>query len=411
MKKYFFKTNRFKWLLADICAWLVCVGIADVLYYLLTKAHIVSLFRPMLMVVPILGKADGLMAKIAVLLLLAIFVGVLFIMVLFVTFPIIIIYYGVTKPMRKNQKARMRYDVISGIDYYRDEFRDLSPIDISLLSDLKVERRKDVVATLLSLEQKKWIRIQNGTVECLNGGEPLLYSEQELLRILATNQFHPGALARWEQASTQEAVRKGLLVNSRSSAKLVRKLLLFIALFIFSIIAFSDAKETGAEADIAFEQMAIVEEEQARRYASMGIDVDELPEKEQIKLVLEQLEEPAVQHVVVLLAKFLMQAICGLLVIILPFATVIYLVTYAVSHAASRPKYKRTQQGKILTEELAGMRNFIHDFSNLKEADKAQLALWNNFLVYAVVLEENQSIVQEIGRVHNVDLSKYNMIR
>ena len=40
--------------------------------------------------------------------------------------------------------------------------------------------------------------------------------------------------------------------------------------------------------------------------------------------------------------------------------------------------------------------NFIHDFSNLSMVDKEQLVLWNDYLVYAVTLEENQQIVHEI---------------
>lgn len=49
-----------------------------------------------------------------------------------------------------------------------------------------------------------------------------------------------------------------------------------------------------------------------------------------------------------------------------------------------------------MAECIYGMKNFIHDFSNLSEAHKEQVVLWDDYLVYAVVLEENQQIVKEI---------------
>ena len=50
---------------------------------------------------------------------------------------------------------------------------------------------------------------------------------------------------------------------------------------------------------------------------------------------------------------------------------------------------------QILTEKLYGMRNFIRDFSKLDEATKKHLVLWKEFLIYAVVLEENDNVLRE----------------
>ena len=60
---------------------------------------------------------------------------------------------------------------------------------------------------------------------------------------------------------------------------------------------------------------------------------------------------------------------------------------------------KRTEYGNQMAECVYGMKNFIHDYSNLSEADRRQAALWEDYLVYAVVLEENEQIVDEISRM------------
>ena len=61
-----------------------------------------------------------------------------------------------------------------------------------------------------------------------------------------------------------------------------------------------------------------------------------------------------------------------------------------------RVDYGRTEKGNEYAEYIWGMKNFIHDYSYLNEADKDALALWDDYLIYAVVLEENTQIRQEI---------------
>lgn len=63
---------------------------------------------------------------------------------------------------------------------------------------------------------------------------------------------------------------------------------------------------------------------------------------------------------------------------------------------------KRTEAGELLTAQISGLKNFIHDFSNLSEAEKEHLILWDDFLIYAVVLEENERIIEDIFKMKNL---------
>lgn len=49
-------------------------------------------------------------------------------------------------------------------------------------------------------------------------------------------------------------------------------------------------------------------------------------------------------------------------------------------------------------EQVFGIKNFIHDFSLLSEKEKEEVMLWNEFLIYAIVLEENSIIINEISK-------------
>lgn len=67
---------------------------------------------------------------------------------------------------------------------------------------------------------------------------------------------------------------------------------------------------------------------------------------------------------------------------------------------------KRTDYGNLMAECVYGMKKFIHDYSNLNEADRRQAVLWEDYLVYAVVLEENEEIVNEIAKARREVLWK-----
>ena len=69
--------------------------------------------------------------------------------------------------------------------------------------------------------------------------------------------------------------------------------------------------------------------------------------------------------------------------------------------------YERTKEGKILVEQMVGIKNYIHDFSLLSEKEKEDISLWEDFLIYAVVLEENKNIIDDICNYKNI---RFNII-
>ena len=99
-------------------------------------------------------------------------------------------------------------------------------------------------------------------------------------------------------------------------------------------------------------------------------------------------------------------AIMILVAFILPVVALIYYIVKQVSIS----RYRRTDLGEELTEEIYGMKNFIHDFSDLSNADKEQLVLWDDFLIYAVLLEENMSIVDEICKMKQINIVQFNVM-
>ena len=80
-----------------------------------------------------------------------------------------------------------------------------------------------------------------------------------------------------------------------------------------------------------------------------------------------------------------------------------FYIVYTRRYKNKNNSLKRTEKGEQLTDVILGMKRFIHDFSMLDTATKEQIVLWDDFLIYAIVLEENEKIIDEILAVNNIE--------
>ena len=58
--------------------------------------------------------------------------------------------------------------------------------------------------------------------------------------------------------------------------------------------------------------------------------------------------------------------------------------------------YIRTKKGEILNENLEGLKNCLKDFSTLHEKDENSLTLWEDYLIYSVIFNQNTKIIKNI---------------
>ena len=83
-----------------------------------------------------------------------------------------------------------------------------------------------------------------------------------------------------------------------------------------------------------------------------------------------------------------------LLILYLPISIGIYFNTYIVK--MKKNSYIRTKKGEELNENLEGLKNYLKDYSNIHEKDEKSLTLWEDYLIYSVIFNQNTKVIKNI---------------
>lgn len=318
-------------------------------------------------------------------------------------FIIIAIYLAYRIPRKRILKQNTKYEVIDNIDYFRERFNNITPSEISLLTDLEMETKKDLSASILNLYNKKLISFDGSKKIIINSNADttdLKESDKYLYSLLLNNNLNPVSIKEWKNISTKEAIEDGYIKEKNRSnhygfSESVMTVIKWVGvMFLAGIIGggylatpvgqkVMDNMDTYERItkDIKDQQVIIdmIKEDKDFRKLTYDIYVGSIP----VAVV-------GTFAVIALFALFSM-----------PFYLRARRITYHFVDA--NDKYERTSEGKELVEQIVGMKNFIHDFSNLSEEQKESVVLWNDFLVYAVLLEENDNIINDIFKYKKVD--------
>ncbi len=316
---------------------------------------------------------------------------------LLITLPLILVWNAVSRYMRKSALSRSTFHAVADIKYYRDKLTKLTPVQISMITDLQIERSKDVTAILLKYILLGIIKINNNQVQiCAPDHPSLMPSDHALLEqllktpVLSTNIFQN--LGSWEKLVIQEADATEYLKatdKAKSSTRILRNgclngCLTPILIFILIAIIVMNGGNTLTN-DLSAMQSTIT--------GNMDL--------------LQALVTNAGFRNAVLISLLVILGFCTS--VYSPIAAIVRIITE--SYNLAHTPVIRTAAGEQMAGYVYGIKNFLHDFSSLSEADKDQLILWDDFLIYAVVLEENERIIQEIFQKRNLDFNWANHIR
>lgn len=322
-------------------------------------------------------------------------------------FIIIGIYLAYRVSRMKTIRENSKYEVIDNIDYYRERFNNITPAEISLITDLEIETKKDIAATILDMYQKGIVDFSEDNIIMTNEEQALRQSEKELIKIIKNSTFNKEETEKWKQICINEAkednyikekskkeekldfLKNNILINISAIAFIVSIVLGIV--FIFS--------PTGEKLYSRLDDFDI-------KYGSQELSELEIIQNnpEAQDLYIEIISESG---------PLMILSTIGIGSLFILIGTPIYRTIRRKIYNKHKEenKYERTTESKILIEQIAGMKNYIHDFSLLSEKEKEAVILWEDFLVYAVLLEENESIIKDIYKYKNIDQNILNNIK
>lgn len=259
----------------------------------------------------------------------------------------IVLYFVITIIIRKKEKSNLTYNTTTNINYFREPLKNLSPFDISILANLSIEDNKDIAATILWYQNKEYINIKDNKIIYNNN---INYSEKDKLFLNYLNTKNKEYLNQYKTVTYSELLENNIIEENKFFNNISKIFAInFLTLCILYILT--------------------------------------------IFLIL--LNEFIIQNSITKILILIFIIIISLFITYKKVSTIIKI------YINRKYKYIRTKQGNEITTYIHALQNYIHDFSNLKDANKEQITLWNDFLVYAIVLEENTKIIDDILNTTN----------
>ena len=262
---------------------------------------------------------------------------------------VILIYLGFIFGIKKFKK-----DKLSAIDfqkyqgYYRDILKNYSPAELSYIDKFEILPKNDIVATLLSLELKNLIFLDNTIQINSNASKKVSDNEKYVLYSIQNGKITNFNENEFITKVKSDAVKNGLLKESKTEFNKIIKVLIlfmfFIAIMIFICLTLFN--------DFIINPTNIVD------------------------------------------WKLFIFMFAVLLVFYLPISLCIYFYTYRIK--MKNNNYMRTKKGNEVNEQLEGLKNFLKDFSLIHERDENGLAIWEDYMIYSVIFNQNTDIIENI---------------
>lgn len=301
----------------------------------------------------------------------------------FLTAPVTIYLLAKKSADITQELQNRKYNSKDSIIYFREKLEGISPATISIMQNLKVEEEKDVAATLMKLQLNKNIEIENDTIKILSEDVAnLTSSEKQLLYMIADQKINKMQIEAWKVAAIGEAKTQGYIKEQDQKKSLrIIKLILVGILIIF-----------GLGAKILYPKIDDYDWLTEKLEAEYPEGVEEPP-------IYELVNEDWFDSYLEGMTLMIVTLICMIGILVWP----IFYFVFTRRYKNKNNSLKRTVKGEQLTEVILALKRFIHDFSMLDTATKEQIALWDDFLIYAIVLEENTKVVDEILNFKNIE--------
>lgn len=246
-----------------------------------------------------------------------------------------------------------KIDFTNDHSYYRDVIKKYSAAELLYIDEFNTkESYKTIVITLLRLELKKIIKIDNGYISIIsNDTEDLKLSEIYIISCIKNGKvvIDTNGVDIYEYIK-DEAYQDNLIEKTKKF-KFTRfqfKIIFVLLLLLVIIVGFP--------------------------FLTLYIKTDYL-----------------------LNLLWCIYFICSF---ILTPLYVLYIFAFYYQYLRhQKESYVRTEKGSEINYKLEGLKNYIKDFSSLNEKEKQELTLWDDYLIYSVMFNLNDKVINEFNKL------------
>ena len=282
-----------------------------------------------------------------------IILGISLAITLFKNIFLIILFIVIKLVNKKIRKEKLNKDDFKrSKDYYRDILYGYGACELSWIDDFKLEIPKDIIAELLQLENKKFIKINENNIELLENFDTNTLNETQKYLLSC---IEDGKVKNVSQIKLQETVRKDALqhkiVEQREESKKKKKKRMIKAILIAVIV--------NIVMKVAFN---IISE--------MNFENNMIP-----------------------IISFIIYTI---VFIIFAFYPMILIISYIIYNIKSTlDPYFRTKEGEELNRSIEGLKNYLKDYTLLDKQEKDGIVVWEEYLVYSVLFNQNKKMIEK----------------
>lgn len=258
-----------------------------------------------------------------------------FIIAVFKIFPITILYIGIKIARRKFNKERLdKVDFTKNVDYFRDIIKQYSPGVLNYIDNFTIDRNT-IIATLMSLQLKGKIdnelSIINEDITDLDENEKFIYNNISNLNKVDLHEF--------EKIIMKDCKKYNLLAEKKHKTLEVELRGIFA---VIAIIIINNILPNAINSNFW------------------------------ITAILMLIEVGAIIAMPILIVRF---------------------IAYVLMQSES--PYIRSNKAKELNENLEGLKKYLEDYSMIQERTEKELAVWEDYLIYSVIFNQNSNLIEE----------------
>ncbi len=258
-----------------------------------------------------------------------------------------ILYKIIRIAYKKFYKEKLNIDDFKNDSYYREIMQEYSPGQLSFIDDFNIDE-KDIVATVLSLELKGKIKIEDKIIILNNEVNDLKENEKYVFEKIKKGENIDAIIVNYGEKVINDCIKDKLIETKTDTTKKIKKKI-FIAIFIYILIILENI---------------------------YGFNIIQI------------------NNELINFALFIFDIVLFLGIFFFPIAAIIYITSYYTMTKIN--PYVRNKRAKDINYNLEGLRNFIKDYSLLEQKDYKDIVIWENYLIYSVFLGNNNRIVKQI---------------